>query len=29
VNDPVRGLEEVWRVLKPEGTLRLMEHVRA
>jgi len=29
VRDPERGLREVWRVLKPEGTLLLLEHVRA
>ncbi len=29
VRDPERGLREIWRVLKPEGTLLLLEHVRA
>lgn len=28
VNDPVRGLEEVRRVVKPDGEVRLLEHVR-
>lgn len=29
INDPERGLDEIKRVLKPGGTLLLMEHVRA
>jgi ubiquinone/menaquinone biosynthesis C-methylase UbiE len=29
VLDPERGLREIWRVLKPEGDLMLLEHVRA
>lgn len=29
VNDPQRGLSEVWRVLKPGGALLMVEHVRA
>jgi len=29
VRDPARGLAEARRVLRPEGKLRMMEHVRA
>ncbi len=29
VREPERGLREIWRVLKPGGTLLLLEHVRA
>ena len=29
VGDPERGMREIWRVLKPGGTLLLLEHVRA
>ena len=28
VGDPVRGLEEIRRVVKPKGEVRLLEHVR-
>ena len=28
VDDPVRGLEEIRRVVKPDGEVRLLEHVR-
>jgi ubiquinone/menaquinone biosynthesis C-methylase UbiE len=29
VGDPARGLAEVHRVLRPDGTLRALEHVRS
>jgi SAM-dependent methyltransferase len=29
VDEPERGLREIWRVLKPGGSLALLEHVRA
>jgi ubiquinone/menaquinone biosynthesis C-methylase UbiE len=29
VRDPERCLREIWRVLKPGGTILLLEHVRA
>src|SRR5260370_39356973 len=29
VGDPERGMREIWRGLKPGGTLFLLEHVRA
>lgn len=29
VGDPLRGFQEIRRVLKPDGTLLLLEHVRA
>ena len=29
VREPMLGLREIWRVLKPGGTLLLLEHVRA
>lgn len=29
VDEPARGLQEIWRVLRPGGSLFLLEHVRA